>query len=200
MPPLQWLKWAARLRGDPRLLSRVFRLAACTVEDDAGDTTDRQVLVGRLRLPNIARTITLALAAAGAWPVSTPRGASPGNFDRCSIDGAEIATIHASGADLINGRTLTTMASSHAWRTSIVLLSELNAPIRLEDSASLSLIDIGDSDLRMNVVPLSANVIVGADAELQLALRSGSQAVAAHLAAAEARIHQQWTGLLDKGM
>lgn len=197
---LRWLQWAARLRADPTLLSRVFRLAACTVEDDAGDTADRQVLVGRLRLPNIVRSITLALAAAGAWPVSTPRGVSPGNFDRRSPDGAEIATIHASGADLINGRTLATMASSHAWRTSIVLLSELNAPIRLENSASLSLFDVGDSELRIDVVPPSANVIVGADAELQLALRAGSRAVADHLAAAETRIHKQWAGLIDRGI
>jgi hypothetical protein len=197
---LRWLNWAIRLRADSHLLSRVFRLAACTVEDDAGDSADRQVLVGRLRLPNIVRSITLALAAAGAWPVSTPRGTSPGNFDRRSIEGAEIATIHASGADLINGRTLATMASAHAWRTSIVLLSELTAPISLEESASLSLIDVGDSELRIDVLPPSANIIVGADAELQLALRSGRDAVAAHFAAAETRIHKQWTNLLDRGI
>lgn len=195
----RWTGWAAKLRADANLLSRLFRLAACTVEDDPGNTADRDVLVGRLRLPNIVRTVTLALAAAGAWPVSSPRGNAPGNFDRRSADGAEIATIHASGAELIEGRTLTTMASVHAWQTSFVLLSELTAPIRLENSAELSLFNVEDSAVRLDVALPPANVIVGPDAGFLAALRTGAGALTAYLAEAEINSIGQWVGLLDTG-
>jgi len=195
----RWLIWKAGLRADPPLLSRLFRLAACTVEDDAGDIVDRQVLVGRHRLAPIVRTMTLALAAAGAWPNSSPRAGSPGNFDQRAEDGFEIATIHASGAELIQGKTLTAMASLHHWQTSIVLLSELTSPVQLEAKSEATLMEIEGSDLRMDTVTLTNNLIIGADAAFELALSQGSHAVTSHLNAAESHVQESWASFIDTG-
>jgi hypothetical protein len=84
----RWTNWRERLRTEPRLLARLLRLAACTVEDDQGDVADRQVLAGPYRVPSIIRTLVIALAAAEAWPVSAPRGEIPGQFRPAGRDGA----------------------------------------------------------------------------------------------------------------
>ena len=194
----RWNAWRARLRADLVLLGRLLRLAACTIEDGS-DNTDRQVLVGPLRMANIIRTITLALATAEAWPNSSPRSVTPGNFDNRADDGTEISTIHASGADLIEGRSITLMATLHAWQTSFVLLSELNAPASFEQASQLSLSDAGLGDMRMDAPPIPCNVILGVDASFQRALSVGRQAVVAHIAATEARMRQQWQAQIDTG-
>jgi hypothetical protein len=194
----RWIAWQIRLRADLALLGRLLRLAACTIEDD-GDNTDRQVLVGPLRMANIIRTITLALATAEAWPNSFPRSVAPGNFDNRADDGTEISTIHASGADLIEGRSITLMATLHAWQTSFVLLSELNAPASFEQAGQLSLSDAGLGDMRMDAPPTPCNVIIGVDASFQRALGLGAHAVVNHIAATEARLRQQWQAQIDTG-
>lgn len=136
---LRWNTWRERLRGNSPLLARLFRLAACAVEDGQGDQTDRQVLVGPHRLPSMVRTMVLTLASAEAWPVSAPRGTAPGNFERRDAGGREMARIHASGAELIEGESITARAAHHAWEAEIVLLSELNAPAFVEEAAERSL-------------------------------------------------------------
>ena len=91
------------------------------------------------------------------------------------------------------------MASLHAWQTSFVLLSELNAPASFEQAGQLSLSDAGLGDMRMDAPPTPCNVILGVDASFQRALGIGRQAVVAHIAATETRLRQQWQAQIDTG-
>jgi len=109
----------------------------------------------------------------------------------------EIATIHASGADLIEGRNLTMMASQHTWQTSCVLLSELSAPVSFEQRGHRPLTDDGTGVQRLDAPPTPRNVIVGADWKLQMALAGGTRAIAEHLAQAEAGWRRQWLNQID---
>ena len=192
----RWQGWYERLSADPGVLARMLRLTSCTLEDDGGDLADRQVLVGPLRLPNITRTFTLALAAAEVWPTAAPRAGAPGNFDHYD-DVTEIATIHACGADLIGRRKITQAASTYQWQTTYVLLSELTAPVAFEDAGELSLTEVAGGVLRLDAPPPSAQVIVGADARFQKALEGGSVALVAHLAAVRAATVQRFVDQID---
>lgn len=193
----RWDDWTTRLRDSPMLLSRLLRLAACTVEDNEGDLSDRQVLVGPMRLPQIARSLAFALAAAVGWPISSPRAEEPGNFDRRGIDGLATATIHASGATLIDGRTLFAMTTQHAWSTSHVLLSELNAPVSFEAAAQRSFADPGNGIARLDEARVPGQVIIGPDDSFRSAVESGSTALVAHLTDCETRFLSQWHAQID---
>jgi len=195
---LRWTEWLERLRRDPSLLARLFRLAACAVEDGHGEQTDRQVLVGPHRLPNLVRTMVLTLAAADAWPVSSPRGDAPGNFERRDAAGRELARIHATGAELIEGEAITARAAQHAWETEIVLLSELNAPAIIEDAAERSFRDIGEGAPRLDAAAGGGKMIVGADGALMAALRRGAEAVSQHLARTEVERQDAWLSQIDQ--
>lgn len=193
----RWKDWLARVSADSDLLARLLRMTACTLEDDDGDLADRQVLVGPLRLPNITRTLALALAAAEAWPTATPRARAPGNFEHRE-DGAEIATIHACGADLIGRRDITRAASTHNWQTAYVLLSELTAPVIFEEAGERSLAEVAGDVPRLDAPPPSAHVIVGADAQFLDALEAGTDALVAHLEVMRTAVGRRFQDQIDK--
>jgi hypothetical protein len=194
----RWAIWEAQLRADPKLLSRLLRLASCTIEDDVGEVSDRQVLVGPHKVANIVRSIILALAAAEVWPTSAPCIDSPGNFDTRDGTGKLVATIHASGAELIKRRSLEDMVSRHRWRTSFVLLSELAASAEFERESQLSLIETASEQPRLDASPVQPSVVIGAGERLRTALRLGRQAIAEHLSLAQAQKQRVWAAQIEK--
>ena len=194
----RWADWRRRLQGNAPMLARTLRLIACSLEDDDGDLCDRQVLVGRQRIPSAVKAIVLALAAAEAWPISVPRLNFPGNFERRQESGEELATIHATGANLIEGQDIAVMAGQHEWSTSCVLLSELNSPINLERANLISLASTA-TDLRLDTSPIPSRLIIAADLAFQRALESGTRALESHFRSAEERLRDEWGAQLDDG-
>ena len=195
----RWRAWHPALTGSRPLLARSLRLAACAVEDDVGDPNDRTILVGPRRLANILRVMTHALAAAEALDSTAPRADAPGNFDQRDAAHVQLATIHASGADLILGEQVAISAGGHFWRTDYILLSELAAPLELSRNAGASLLGEREGQPRLDARAPSPSVIVGADVQFLRALQGGTAAVVAHLRDAEAAFRQHWVGQIDRG-
>jgi hypothetical protein len=158
------------------------------------------ILVGPQRLANILRAITQALAAAEALDCTAPRGNTPGNFDRRDVaSSSQLATIHASAADLILGEQLASSAGGHPWKTDYILLSELEVPLQLIREASASLLSVGDGPPRLDKPSPSPAIVLGADFSFVKALKGGSAEMIALLRDAEDASRQQWLELIDRG-
>ena len=177
MLPL-WDDWRDAFLGDPGLLARFLRLAACA-KDHPSAAGEGATLVGpRLATPLI-RACAVALAVATGWRVIAPRLAVPGNLAR-ENEGAA-STGHACAAGYIDGEKMALAAVRHMWTTEFVLLPMEAMPVSVLVGTNTPLTRGGGGVPLLDDVDVGDKLMLTVDRRFQDAAQSGAADLAALL-------------------